>query len=450
MTPPAPRISRPSVDAELVSLLRAHPKVGLPIPAYEGRCVANLAVSIFQAAGRDRRGGPPLSPPLAASVDPFHGRRAPGPIVQFLIDGLGFGRFLEWTERTAGERGATWARLARPITTVFPTTTTTALCSISTGTPPGRHGLVGYRQYLPRYGVVADMLKMAPAGFGANESLIGPNWKPSDVSGAPTLFRRGLRASALSRDRFVNSGFTRLLYDGAAYVPYATAADLAHELHRLLSARRPPDAVFVYWDELDTIQHLRGPSPSLFDLELSHLAALVEYVGAHLSAGRRAATSLLVTGDHGQVLSLPSSRIELDTLPDVVAEMSRPLSGDRRAGFLSARPGRLPQLVSALRPHLPAGYRIVPVDEAVESELFGPPPFHPELTQRLGDILVLLPSPAALTYRPPGVARPTRDLLGAHGGLEPEELIVPLVSGSFEEFHPVSGPPRDAGRGRKR
>jgi hypothetical protein len=433
MRPPTDRGER-RVAAEVASLLTPHPKLGLPIPSYGGRCVANVSVSILEATGGEGRGLPPLLPPLDRALDPFGDRRAPGPVVQFLIDGIGFSRFVEWCARSRNPLGAVWGRLARPITTVFPSTTTTALCSISTGSPPGRHGLVGYRQYLPRYGVVADILKMTPAGFGANDALVGAEWQPSDISGAPTLFRRGLNATALSRDRFANSGFTRLLYDGAQYVPYSTAADLAHELHRLLSRSRPPPAIFVYWDELDTIQHLRGPSPELFDLELSHLAGLVEFVSRHLTPRRRATTTLLVTGDHGQVSATAAARVELDALPDVVREMSRPLTGDRRAGFLSAREGRVPALTRALRPHLPRGTRIVPIDSAIGAGLFGPPPFHPELRQRVGDLLVLPPSPAALTYRPPGVARPRRFLLGAHGGLEPEELVVPLIAGPLESF----------------
>jgi hypothetical protein len=52
----------------------------------------------------------------------------------------------------------------------------------------------------------------------------------------------------------------------------------------------------------------------------------------------------------------------------------------------------------------------------------------------LGDLLVLVPSPAGLTYLPPGAALPSRYLLGAHGGLEPDELIVPLVAGFLSDI----------------
>jgi hypothetical protein len=71
---------------------------------------------------------------------------------------------------------------------------------------------------------------------------------------------------------------------------------------------------------------------------------------------------------------------------------------------------------------------------AIDAGLFGPPPFHPELSERLGDLLVLVPSPAGITYRIPGAPARTRYLIGAHGGLEPEELLVPLVAGPLSEL----------------
>jgi len=72
--------------------------------------------------------------------------------------------------------------------------------------------------------------------------------------------------------------------------------------------------------------------------------------------------------------------------------------------------------------------------EAVHGGLFGPPPYHPELFERVTDLVVLVPSPGGITFTLPGRKRPRRSLLGAHGGLEAEELVVPLVSGPLERF----------------
>ncbi len=425
------------LDRDVRRLLRRPAPLGLPIPAYAGRSTANIPSTVWTALG-----GAPLPeetgvlPTLDPSLDPFAGRRSPGPIVVFLVDGLGWFPFDRWT-RSARPRGPRWRAWTRPITTVFPTTTTAALTSLSSGTAPATHGLVGYRQFLPRFGVVADLLRMSPAAIPGNDLLVHADFRPDLISGVPTIFRRGRPAVVVSRERFEGSGFTRLLYDAAQYVPYSTAADLAHQLTQLLTRDPPPGLVYAYWDELDTIQHLRGPAEGgLFDLELDHVAGLLEYVARSLPRARARATTVLVTGDHGQVPSGRQEQIRVDRLPEVAREMAHPLAGDRRAGFLAAKPGRREALGAALSRVLPPGSRLLAMEEALASGLFGPPPYHPELAARLGDFLALPPPPFGLADLPPGAPPPTRHLYGAHGGLEAEELVVPLIAAPLSELAP--------------
>ncbi|MCI4320915.1 MAG: alkaline phosphatase family protein [Thermoplasmata archaeon] len=410
---------------------------GLPKPRYDGRSIVNLAVSVQQSIGRASKGSDsPLALPLTEDLDPFHGRRARGTVVVVLVDALGWTGFRHWCEG-AGEAGRVWGQNASPITTVFPSTTTAALVSLSTGVPPGRHGVVGYRQYLPRYGVVGDMLNMTPVGVGSRDSLIGPGWRPSDITGAPTLFRRGLNATVLSRDIFEGTGFTRLLYDGAEFVGYATAVHLVQQLVAILKRPRPPPAVFVYWPDLDTIQHLAGTDPRWFDMELDRLVHLIERTAAELPRNLVERITVAVTGDHGQVLADPALTVAVDEEPSLVQKMVRPLAGDRRAGFFAARPGRQAALRKALVRRLLPKTPVLDRQATLDAGLFGPPPFHPEIDERIGDVIALPRSPQCLTYRVPGAALPKRFLIGAHGGLEADELIVPLIQGSLAELGSV-------------
>jgi len=432
---------------EVADLLRPDPSANLPIPAYSGRSLPNVAASVVRAVGADATGAPPYLPPLDRGLDPFDGGRPEGPVVVLLADGFGGSAFERWAAGPETAYGSRWAALARPITTVFPTTTVSALVSLSTATAPSQHGIVGYRQFLPRFGVVADMLRLSPVGVGPSETLVGADWTPSMVSGAPTVFRRGLRGAAVSREKFADQAFTRLLYDGAEYVPYATASELAHQLVLLLERATPPPVIYAYWDELDTIHHRHGPADTTFDFEADRLAHLVEHVARRVDPARARTTTVLVTADHGQVPTDPARQVRVDLVPGIARAMGRPLAGDRRAGFLTALPGARAELEAALEAHLPAGYRVVPMSDALRWGLFGPPPFHPEIEARLGDLLVLAPTPGGLTSLPPG-ARPSPrgDLLGGHGGLAPEELIVPLVAGRLCDFGPPLGRPAEPRR----
>jgi hypothetical protein len=417
-------------DPRREPLLRQDPVLGVPIPAYGGRSVPNVTSSIVRALGEEP--SDLALPPLVAELDPFRGRRAEGPVLLFVVDGLGYDRLRAHT--AAGSPNA-WSELAAPITTVFPTTTTVALTSLSTGSSASRHGVVGYRQFLPAFGATVDMLRMAPVAGGAEDSIVGPSWTPALVSGAPTIFRGRLAGSvAVSRDRFEGRGFTRMIYDGAAYLGYAGWADFAGALADRLAHAPGPSLTVAYWDELDTVAHLRGPSDPAVGLELERLGALLEFATRRVGPAIARATTVLVTADHGLVPTDPALQVAVDAEPAILSQLARPPTGDRRVGLLRARPGSVGPLREALGERLPSGTRVLDAERAVRAGLFGPPPFHPELAERIGDLVVLVPSPSGLTYRVPGKLPLRRVLRGAHGGLEAGELLVPLVAGPLDRF----------------
>ena len=427
-------------------------RIGVPIPAYRGRSLANLASSLVAALGRPGAETPPL-PPLERDLDPFAGRRSDGPVVVFLVDGLGWSALLGSADRVPEGTAARWARQAGPLTSVFPTTTSIALTSLSTGAAPAQHGVVGHRVFLPRFDTVVEVLRMSPLGVAAAETLVGPDWSPGLLSIVPSIFRRGIRGVAVSRDQFEGTGFTRLIYDGAEFVGYFTESDLALSLARVLSRPEPPPLVFAYWDDLDLAHHLRGPQHEFVDLELRRVESVLSYVARQLGPALARRTTVLVTGDHGQVPMETDRQLVVDREPSLLDHMSRPPAGDRRAAYFAARPGHLSALREALETRLPAGGHLIDMPVAVEAGLFGPPPFHPELAERLGDLLLLMPSPGGVSYAVPG-ARPRRHpMRGAHGGLEPEELFVPLVRAPLSELvvgssRPAHLPRAPSARGR--
>ncbi|MGD0718995.1 MAG: alkaline phosphatase family protein [Thermoplasmata archaeon] len=410
--------------------------MGVPVPAYDGACIANLFPTVFRSLDRPAGPGPALAPGLRRDLDPWSEHPIDGPVVVFLVDGFGWCAEQEWLTRSADPASKAWASHSRPITTVFPTTTTAALTALCTGTPPARNGVVGYRQFLPRFGLMADLLKMSPLGIPAPGTLVGPEWSAELISSASPVFARGLRGTVITREAFEGSGLSRVLYGGAEFVGYATASELAHHLIEVLGRPTPPEVVFAYWDELDTVHHRRGPTATLFDFEAERLTHLVAHVARQLPKARARSTTLLVTGDHGQVPSAREHQVRIDQIPDIAREMAYPLGGDRRCGYFGARPGRVEALRRALVRHLPSGARILSMDDVLDAGLFGPPPYHPEVHERLGDLLAIMPVPYGLTYMLPGASTPRRHLLGSHGGLEPAELLVPLVSGPLSDFEP--------------
>ena len=80
----------------------------------------------------------------------------------FFLDSLG----LEACKKSGG----LFSRLFKPhgvsLTSVFPSITSTALCSIYTGLPPARHGILGHKIYFDEIRSVVDVLRMETPAAG--------------------------------------------------------------------------------------------------------------------------------------------------------------------------------------------------------------------------------------------------------------------------------------------
>jgi hypothetical protein len=405
-------------------------------PRYDGFSIPNASVSAFDSVGG--MGGKSLLPGLAPAY-PKAGDTTTAIVV--LVDSFGWKLFTDVISgaRTATERSVAEGLLphALPITTVFPTTTSSALISLSTGTAPGTHGIVGYTEYFPAWGSILNTLKMTPSWGGPRDLAAGRGFKPQDIMTVPTLFRRGLSSVALTKFEFEGSAYTRVLYDGAAFQGYLSHSDLAMHLKRILSQPRPkrPSLIWVYWDLLDSVHHVNGPLGELAVSEITHFFLTLASVASGLGKDEREGISIWVTGDHGQVEVRPTLAVPAHNDEKLMSLLQRPPSGERRAAFLEARSGRKEDLRNYLESHLPAGWLYFTVEEVIKGELFGPEPRHPELLDRLGDFLVVPPPGAAFYYRPPGSRGPEdRFLRGAHGGMATDELLVTLVSLSMEEL----------------
>src|SRR5439155_9728139 len=94
-----------------------------------------------------------------------------------------------------GEAGSAWDWLGQrgtlaPLTSVFPSTTTAALTSLSTGLAPGRHGMLGYEMWLKEFGMTANMIQLQPMAAGRETgSLTAVGLDQDTCTRAPTPAR---------------------------------------------------------------------------------------------------------------------------------------------------------------------------------------------------------------------------------------------------------------------
>lgn len=428
--------------AEMERRLRDRPAPDLPdhfvLPDYGGLSIANIAPTIVRLFGLEPDG---TSPPLPQYIWSDLTERVEC-VVLLLLDAVGY---LQFKEHIA-DQTTLFSRLARrgrlfPLTSVFPSTTVSALSSIRTGRSPLGHGFLGTNLLLSRQGVLANMLKLAPAAHTVAGSLESWGWDPDGFITAPSLAEKLAAASietvVHTRLHFVASTLTRILLKGVDDLRgYLHLSDLWINLHRTLTERAPGQPLFVdvYWSGIDDTAHVYGTDNEYVDSALLHFSRSLEqdFIST-LAEDTRRSTVLIVTADHGQIATPSDQVVHLPEHPHLRDNLLLPPAGESRAAYLYVRPGRERDLRAYVAEHLEQQFALLETDRALEAGLWG---HRDELTvrgrARLGDMILLAKHKARLSSRPRKNGGHT--LRGHHGSLTPEEMLVPLLIARLDQL----------------
>ena len=189
-----------------------------------------------------------------------------------MLDGLGWDQLQE--RRAVAPTLA--AMQGDAILTVAPSTTATAMTSITTGLTPGEHGVIGYRVAVD--GEVLNVLRWGVGGRDAKASIPPDKFQPVDAF-------LGHRPAIVTRADFRTSGFTLAHLDGVRFNGYRVTSTLMAESARLLRAGEP--FVYAYYEGIDKVAHEYGLGDH-YDAELAYVDRLVGDLISCAAARRRA------------------------------------------------------------------------------------------------------------------------------------------------------------------
>jgi hypothetical protein len=357
------------------------------VPDYGGGCLSSLIPCLLGPGGT--KDLPDWFP------HPAKGARH---VVLLVLDGLGSDQLRDRAALAPVLTGLDGGY----IDAVAPTTTATALVSITTGLTPGEHGVVGYRMAI--HGEVLNVLRWTTPAGDARRRLV-----PGQVQ--PVRPFLGSSVPVVGKAELTSSGFTEAHLSGVRHVPWRLPSSMPVEIRRLVAAGEP--FVFAYYDGIDKIAHEYGLGEH-YDAELRAADRLVGDVLAVLPED----AVLLVTADHGQV-EVPEN-LKLD--PEAV-RLSRLLSGEGRFRWLHARPGAAADVLAvATAAHADRAW-VVPAEQVVEERWLGPR-LSDIVRARLGDVAVVARD--AVSFDDPADSGAIR-LICRHGSLTAAEVKVPLV-----------------------
>ncbi len=294
----------------------------------------------------------------------------------------------------------------------FPSTTSSALASLTTGLLPGEHGLTGYSAVDARHDRVVTLLS------DWDERMTPREWQPH-----ATLFETaaedGIEAVVIAPERYRSTGFTEAVLRGARYVG---AAGIADRIDAALSELAAPGRrlVYVYIPELDSAGHAHGAASEQWLHRLEELDAALAPVERLLPPD----AGLLLTADHG-MLDVPAHRRLVIAADDPVWEGVRHVAGEPRCLQLALEEGvDLTTVLERWRAAEGGRAWVASRQEALDAGWFGD--VSAEVLQRIGDVLVA--ARAAVAYYDERTATPrSLAMVGQHGSLSPDETRIPLA-----------------------
>ncbi|HYF71943.1 MAG TPA: nucleotide pyrophosphatase/phosphodiesterase family protein [Nocardioides sp.] len=364
-------------------------------PAYGDRSIGDVVPAVAAALGT-----PLGEPPTGLELPP-----APAYVV-FLVDGLGAHQ-LERHAHAAPFLAGLLAEQA-PGTAGVPSTTATSLTSLGTGLMPGAHGVVGFSSRVPGTDRLLNALMW-------DKSVDPVEWQPH-----PTAFTRlrevGGCATVVNKREFARSGLTVAAHRGAEYV----GADKVGEriAAAVASSAERASLTYLYDGDLDWTGHRYGVASHQWLQQLAMIDAEAEQLRETLPAAVR----LLVVADHGMVDSPTASRVDVDDQPDLTSGVAL-LGGEARFRHLYCRSGAVDDVVATWSGLLGDRAEVMTREAAIGRGWFGA--VSPSVLPRLGDVVVACRGDLAILSTSAFPYEAT--LVGLHGSLTPEEMLIPLL-----------------------
>jgi hypothetical protein len=394
------------------------------LPDYNGLNLKNLLPQIATIFGA---GTPDCSTLPSDCLAQLEGVKK---VMLIIFDGLGYNRLLHHIS----SHNSTFSEIAekgilKPLTTVFPSTTSTALTSLFSGLSPAQHQIIGYHMFSKKYGLIYNTLDMKPVYGYSNRVELAKDYTHQIRLLSPNFEARGIAVSIVTKSHIVGSGLSQITHRDQTPITYLLGSDMwTHSVHAL--QKPSPLLSIVYYSGVDTLAHRYGAYSEEVTFELTTLEHNIADFIERLSSDVKEETLLVFAADHG-VADVDKS-IYLKDCPELMQHLQLPPVGDGRASYLFCKPEEEEAFRSAFEAQA-QGFRLFSTDELIDRGVFGELLNCGELKEKLGTFTALSCDGTILEYPffEEDRQSPQR---GAHGGMTAEEMIIPLLSIRLSEL----------------
>lgn len=364
--------------------------------------IVNLAATMADFLGKPTT--QPTLPSLASRLKHDYKN-----IVYLVIDGMG-SRILE---KNLPANSFLRRHQVDTVTSVFPSTTTSATRSLTTGLTPADHGWFAWSVDFD--GEVIELFKNR--NFYTRELTADREFAQHHLP-VEKFFEK------VTSDRKIYSCFSETLtskvLDADNVVTFRNLRQMFHCLQRVC---QQPDKKFIYgyYADLDTVMHGYGTTARRSQKLLKKIQKKIARLAKH-----NPDSLFVITADHGQTDVKGFTYICDDA--ELQACLAHPVSLDPRGACFKIKPEKDADFRAAFQKYT-EDFTLFSSHELIEKGVFGEFKLHPEYKKYLGDYIAVGGTTAKMLVFDPGdqYQGSSRLYHGAHTGMTADEMLVPLI-----------------------
>lgn len=409
-------------------------------PFYEKYCFSNIPSTIMKLFGiKSKR--PVL--PSKLYKDKI-GIKDSEKIILLLIDGFGYTQWLKYFRKYKFLDNFTKNGQVSPITTIFPSTTAAAITTINSGLTPQEHALPEWVVYFKEIDMIINTLPFTPLNNKILDRLLDLGVDSKILFNGKNIYQilkeKGIKSFSFISKSYVNSAYSNLVYKGSKRISIENISDLTTKLRNILKKEKGPAYFYVYVGDLDTISHKYGPHTKKYHKELSSIS--ISFQKEFLEKMNRNSLkgiTMIITGDHGHIKIEPKKTIYLNKYRNITDNLQKSKkgkliqpTGSPRDVFLHVEPEKLEITKEFLSNKLKGKAKVIKTKDAVNANLFGIGKSNKKFYDRIGNLLILPYKNKTIWYKHSKDEK--FDLLGFHGGLNKEEMLVPFAIAKLSDL----------------
>lgn len=378
-------------------------------PNYKNGSIVNLMSSIKRAFG----GNSQYEPLDNFDFSNFSSKN----IILIVIDGFGYDFLTKY-----GKDSFLYKNLKGKMTSVFPSTTASAMTTYSTGLAPQQHALTGWFMFLKEIGAISVILPFTTRA--GNLKLSEGKIKYRDIYNEKSFFD-DLKVSSFSiKDKaYIDSDYSRLTDGKAKKLPFSNLNQFFKQINNALNAVKERKYIFAYWAKLDAVCHEKGTD----SIEAKkHFDELDKKIKSFSKSLKNKNATLIISADHGLINTKEKNKIiELKNHPKFVETLAMPLSGEPRVVYCYVKSQKIKEFENYVKTEFKNSCDLYKNSDLIKSNYFGLFKPNEKLKDRIGDYILIMKENYIMKDFVFGEEQHIH--IGNHGGVSKEEMFVPLI-----------------------